>query len=302
MANPKSSRSVRPRDAIETVAIIGTGLIGASMGLALRAGFKRRRIRIVGFDTRRAHANVAKRRGAIDRVASSLRSALTGADVIVLALPLRSVIALLPAVMRSAAPAALVIDVAGQKSPVAAAAVPLLGRRPSAAFIGGHPMAGAEFAGPDHASAELLRCRPFALCSLPQPGRAEALRRAGRFVRALGAVPVHLDAALHDRIVAATSALPQLVASAVALAVADVLDDAKGLIGPGFDSVTRLAQSPPDLWTGPFLTGRRNIVRVLTVFEARLRSVREAIERGDAARLRRLLRSAGVAQQRLKSS
>jgi prephenate dehydrogenase len=231
-----------------------------------------------------------------------LQDAVTGADVVVLAVPLRSVVALLPAVMRAAAPGALVIDVAGQKLPVAAAVKTLVARRPSAAFIGGHPMAGNEFAGPDNATAGLFRRKPFALCSLPQPGRAKALRRADRFVRALGAVPVHLDAELHDKIVAATSALPQLVASAVALAAADLLDGAKGLIGPGFDSVTRLAQSPPDLWTGPILAGNRNIVRVLTVFEERLRSVREAIERGDAPRLRRLLRSAGAAQRRLKSS
>jgi prephenate dehydrogenase len=296
------ARAARSRHVIKNVAIIGMGLIGASIGLALHARAKRRRIRITGFDTRRAHANIARRRGAIDRVATSLRAAVADADVVVLAVPLRSVVALLPAVMRAAAPGALVIDVAGQKLPVAAAAMPLLARQPSATFIGGHPMAGAEFAGPDRAAADLFRGRPFALCSLPQPGGAETVRRADRFVRALGAVPVHVDAALHDRIVAATSALPQLVASAVALAAADLLDDAKGLIGPGFDSVTRLAQSPPDLWTGPILTGRRNIVRVLTVFEERLRSVRQAIERGDAPRMRRLLRSAGAAQRRLKSS
>lgn len=296
-----STARTRPHgNAIKNVAIVGTGLIGTSIGLALRA--KSQHTRVVGFDTHRAHAQVAKRRGAIDLITASLQAAVGGADIVVLAVPLRVVIALLPRVMKAASPDSLVLDVAGQKTPVAAVAARLLSRRPCAAFIGGHPMAGLELAGPRHATRELFQARPFALCAEPQPGRLAALRRADRFVRALGAVPVHLDAAVHDRIIAATSALPQIVASAVALAAGELLDGATGLTGPGFDSVTRLARSPADLWTHALLADRRNIVRALTVFERRVRNVREAIERGDATRLGRLLRSAAVAQRRLKSS
>jgi prephenate dehydrogenase len=298
LASPPRSR--RRKSAINSVAIVGTGLIGASIGLALRAGSKPPRI--AGFDARRAHALAAKRRGAIDLIAPSLQAAVAGADIVVLAVPLRAAIALLPKVLKAAGPHSLVLDVVGQKKQICAAATPLLTRRSGAWFIGGHPMAGLEVAGPQHASPDLFRHRPFALCALAQPGRLEALRLADRFVRALGALPVHLDADRHDRIIAAVSALPQVAASAAALATGELLDRALGLTGPGYDSVTRLARSPAGLWTDALLADGRNIARALAVFEARVRDIREAIERGDAARLSRLLGRAAVAQRRLKSS
>lgn len=295
----QQASAAAPAGAAYTVAIVGTGLIGASAGLALRAASSR--TRVVGFDKNPGAARVAKARGALSRLASSLEDAVADADVVLLAVPLAAVIKLLPRVMQVARAGSLVLDAAGLKAPVVRAAAGLLKTRPRLAFVGGHPMAGLERAGPQHATPALFQERPFALCAPAQPKRAEALRRAKLFVRTLGSTPVHLEASQHDRIVAATSGLPQVAASAVALAVGAVAGRTK-LTGPGYDSVTRLARSPATLWRNALLANRRNILRTLTVFESRVKGLREAIERGNPDSLSRLLRSAAAAQRRTKST
>ncbi|MDQ6766406.1 MAG: prephenate dehydrogenase/arogenate dehydrogenase family protein [Candidatus Eremiobacteraeota bacterium] len=289
-------RKARPA---RTIAIIGTGLIGASIGLAARRASQR--TRVIGYDRRTASARVARRRGALTSIAPSLERAVAAADIVVLAVPLRAVIALLPRVLKSARDGSVVIDVAGLKVSVLKAAAPLLMGRSRVGFAGGHPFAGLERCGPESASDHLFRRMPFALCVPRQPSRAAVLRQAQSFVRSLGSVPVPMSAREHDRVVAATSGLPQLVASATALAVADLHRLRTQLTGPGFESVTRLARSPAALWTGSLLENRRNVVPALSAFETRLRNFRQAIERYNAVDLARLLRSAAAAQRRLKS-
>lgn len=289
--------SAKPR----SVAIVGTGLIGASIGLALKNSD--RRLTIVGWDTNRGHARTAKRRHAIDRVAPSLESAASAADWIVLASPLESIVAALPRILRSAPAGAFIIDVAALKAPVLTAARSALQKRPDIYFAGGHPLAGSELSGPQHADEKLFRGRPFVVC-IPQQrqsgGRprqaARARHTAKQLIRLLGARMVELAAPQHDRLMAAASALPQLVATATALAVDD-LRPAAGLVGPGYQGVTRLALSPFGPWKAALVLNRGNIRQALAVFEVRVRKVRRAIEKHDTDALRRLFRQAAAARR-----
>jgi prephenate dehydrogenase len=226
---------------------------------------------------------------------------VSAADIIVLAVPLTTVISLLPRVLTAARSGSLVIDVAGLKVPVLAAAAPLLARRSSARFAGGHPLAGRERGGPEAASPDMFKARPFALCVPEQRARSAAWREAASFVRSLGARPLRISARDHDRIIAVTSALPQVIASATALAANGLLKQKTGLTGPGFESVTRLAQSPATVWTAPLLANRRNVIMALTVVEGWVRNFRESIKRYDNVELRQLLRSAAKARRRLNS-
>jgi len=290
---------LKPKRSARAVAIIGTGLIGTSAGLALRQASKA--TRVIGYDRRSAAARIARRRGALTSIAPSLEAAVSNADITVLAVPLTGVISLLPRILKAARRGSLVIDVAGLKVPVLAVAETLLARRSSAHFVGGHPLAGRERGGPEAASADLFTGRPFALCVPKQRARSAAWREAASFVRSIGGRPLRISARDHDRIIAVTSALPQVVASASALVAKGSLKQTRGLIGPGFESVTRLAESPAGVWTEPLLANKRNVVMALIAVEGWVRNFRESIKRYDSAQLRQLLHSAAKARRRLKS-
>ena len=257
--------------------------------------------RVIGFDRRVAAARSARGRGALTSIAPSLTAAVDNADIIVLAVPLRDVVSLLPRILTNVRAGSLVIDVAGLKMPVIAAAAPLLARGSGVSFAGGHPFAGRERGGPEAATTDLFKDRPFALCVPKQRGQPAVSRKAAAFVRSLGARPVRISARDHDKIVAVTSALPQVVASATALAAVSVLKRAKGLTGPGFESVTRLAESPAELWASPLVANKRNVITALTAFEEWVRNFRRSIKRYDNVHLRRLMRSATQARRRLQT-
>ncbi len=245
---------------------------------------------------------MARRRQALTTIAPTLASAVADADVVVLAVPATAVVKLVPRVAALCRPRSLVIDVAGLKTTVFAAATKALAARPAPGIVCGHPLAGSERGGAGAADAALFRTRFFVLCAPRQPGRPAVMRAAGAFVRSLGARPLWVGPREHDRIIAVTSALPQLVASATVLAAAASAGTRGELTGPGFASVTRLAATPTALWEDALLSNKRNVIKALDAFEAQLRSFRRAIERGDGAALGRLLRTAAAAQRRLKSS
>ena len=278
-------------------AILGTGLIGTSIGLALRQRLPK--ATVVGYDRVAAHARLALRRKALTSVASSMENAVADAQVTVIAVPRRQVVPLLARVLRAAPVGALVLDVAGLKSAIVAAGHRGQRTTRTAVFVGGHPMAGTERSGPGFARGDLFVGRTFALCVPIQSRRSAAARHAEVFVRMLGALPVQLSARDHDRVVAATSALPQVVASAVAAAVVDLAGKHTMLAGPGLDGVIRLAASPPALWTEDLIANKRNVLRALGVLQRTLHGFRQAIAAGERMRLHRLLRAGASAQRRL---
>lgn len=251
-----------------TAAIIGTGLIGTSVGLALRASgwFVR------GWDPDQAAVTQARELAGIDAQANSTGEAIQDADLVVLAGPPAAVVAEL----RGLTSAALVTDVAGIKVPVVVAA------RHLAHFVGGHPMAGREHAGPRAASAALFRGATWILCS---DGAADAdTVRMRELVADLGAVPVIMTAAEHDAAVAAISHLPQVLASAL-IQVGARDPHALDLAAGSFRDLTRVALSEPDWWAELLVGNQIEVRRVLGSLIEELGGWSEALEAGAVDRL-----------------
>ena len=161
-------------------------------------------------------------------------------------------------------------------------------------------MAGSERDGARAASAQLFEGRPFALYAPPQTGRERAWRAAEAFVRALGGRPVRIAPERHDRMVAATSALPQLAALALALAAKRAVRGQRTqMAGPGFEGATRLAETPFRLWEVALVENRHNVRRALRSLEREIARIGAVLERGDARAMAKIFRSAAAARRRI---
>jgi prephenate dehydrogenase len=242
------------------IAIIGTGLIGGSFGLALRR--ESRGTSVVGF----SHTGSAVRalaRHAIDEVAPDLSSAVRRADLVYIALPIGATIEALATIAQCAEPHALVTDAGSTKVPICRTAREHF--RGTALFLGAHPMAGKEQSGIEHADADLFRGAPYVLMGT----EATADPRANAFhdlARAIGARPVWCDPDTHDWAVGIVSHLPQLVSVALARVVQDETDETGlplSLAGSGLQDTLRLAGSPYGIWRDILLTNTDNISRAL---------------------------------------
>jgi prephenate dehydrogenase len=244
----------------QRIAILGTGLVGGSFGLAVRRAMPH--ARVVGWDLPEV-LQAAASRGAIEHGVRELPQALDGADLVYVALPIGVTLDLLPQIARHAAPRALVTDACSVKAPIERAAREHF--RGGARFLGGHPLAGKERGGIEHADADLFRGARYALIG----ASGDCNERVQRFVAllaALGAEPVWMDAQTHDRAVALISHLPQLVAVALAGVLHDATDEAGlplTLAGPGARDSLRLAGSPYALWRDICLANRENIAAAL---------------------------------------
>lgn len=257
---------------METVVIAGVGLIGGSFGLALKsAGF---RGRILGVSSPQT-IEKALRRGAIDEGAS-LEDAAPRADLIYLAGPIRAILETIPRLDGLARPGALVTDAGSTKRRICEAGRALRG----ALFVGGHPMAGKEKRGVEEADAELFRGRPWLLTpARPEDLETPAAREFLHWIGRIGAEPRVMTAAEHDRTVALSSHLPQMLSTALAAALEDRPGVAEAA-GPGLHDMTRLALSGWDIWQDILETNRDEIVSVIGMFEERLRALKSHLERG----------------------
>lgn len=223
----------------EAIGVVGTGLIGASIGLRARAQGDR----VVGWDADPRHAALALERGALDAVAPDEAAALRDAQVIVLAAPLKATVASLERLAADPPKAALIVDVASVKLPVVHAAAAL------AAFVATHPIAGSEQSGPGAARADLFEGRAW---TYDPNASDEALERARTFIARMGARPIPVPSVTHDRLAALTSHLPQVLAVALAGQLAARLGDegVLELCGSGMRSMTRLGASSWAMWEG----------------------------------------------------
>jgi prephenate dehydrogenase len=243
------------------VVVAGLGLVGGSLARALR----RARYEVAGVDRPRV-LRQARGARALSAGYASLAPALPGAEVLVLAAPPRATLRLLRQAARVAAPGLVVTDVTSVKAAVVAEARRLGLRR----FVGGHPIAGTEGRGFAASSTELFRGRAWALT--PEGADPEAVAVVLGLVRAVGARPVVMTAAEHDRALAFLSHLPQVVAWALYEAAAHDRAARRWLqlAGPGFRDMTRLARSPRRLWREILAGNRREVARALAGFERAL--------------------------------
>ena len=276
------------------VAIVGTGLIGASFGLALRkSGFTGA---ITGVSSPRAIAD-AMAAGAIDRGAS-LAEAAGQADLVFLSQTIGRILDTIRHLDALVQPGALVTDAGSTKCEIVDLARQSIGR---CQFLGGHPMAGKEKRGAAAADAELFRNRTWVLTP-DEPAELEtpAARQFRGWLQRIGARIVVLDADEHDRVVSLTSHLGQLASTALAATVADRLGSPAHLqvSGPGLEDMTRLALGSYDLWRDILATNTGHIERALSEYiqklehmreNLRTRQLQEEFERGAglAGRLRR---------------
>ena len=240
------------------VSVVGNGLIGASIGQAARRAWPD--IQVMPLD----HGDDV--------------SAVSGADLVVLAAPVRANIALVGAIQPHLSAGAVVTDTGSTKRAICAAAAAY----PAMAFIGGHPMAGAAKGGAANARADLFEGRPWILtpgAGLPR-GAAE---RLDTFVGGLRAVPHLMTPELHDRFVGAVSHLPQLTASALMHVVGRLTGDAGlEIAGPGLLDTTRLASSPPAIWKDIAATNEDVLREAIDQLIHVLADLRDGLQTGDA--------------------
>lgn len=263
-------------------AIVGTGLIGGSFGLALRkAGFLGS---IVGVSSERSIAE-ALSVGAIDR-GVTLEEACAQSDLIFLAQPISGILETLPKLNPMVRSGTLVTDAGSTKKQIAEEASRSLTR---CAFLGGHPMAGKESRGAVAADPDLFRGRPWVLTAEPDHPVARVFRK---WIGLFGAREVILDAAAHDCLVAWSSHLPQLASTALASALATHAPGAARVAGPGLMDMTRLALSSYDLWRDILATNPEAVTAALDAYIGKLQALRDdyAREFAHGAELARKLR------------
>lgn len=260
------------------ITIVGLGLIGGSLGLALR----RAQIahELVGYDADPAAARAAQRRDAIDRVAGDLSAAVDGARLVILATPVLAMRDLLASLGPLLAPGCIVTDTASTKTAVLRWAAELL---PAVAFVGGHPMAGKETSG--IAAAEETLFDGAVYCVVPPPDApAEAVATVADLARAVGAEPYFLSPEEHDSYVAAVSHLPFLAATALVstTAAASSWRDMAALAANGFRDASRLAAGDPVMYRDICATNREPILHWLDRYADRLGQIRALVAEGGA--------------------
>jgi prephenate dehydrogenase len=244
------------------VRVYGTGLIGASFGLALKE--KIPGIRVHGIDS----SDVLSRAQSVGAIDAGQGRSADDPDLVILATPIGAIMDLLDDLPTTAP--SVILDVGSTKVDICRKAASR-----GLPFIGGHPMTGSERSGPEAASADLFRGARFFLCPVSSAPQS-ALSKVTRVVEAIGANPVVITAEEHDRVVAQLSHLPQILSTLLA----DQTAERHGLAGPGWKSLTRLAASPFHVWRDILQTSG-SLPLELRLFTDRLCAVLEALESGN---------------------
>jgi len=265
---------------IERIAILGTGLLGTSAGLALRAaGFPGT---IVGWNRSAEQARVALAMGALDSVADDPLEAALGAQIVLLAMPIYATLDFMEKLAGVLGPDQLVTDVGSTKQAISEAAGRLFNRPDRAAFLPGHPMAGKERGGAELGDAELFRGAVWLFTDDPAAERtavgAELVGGWRELVAGMGAKTLDLDPVRHDKLVAWVSHLPQFVATALSALLEDEVGEApelKDVGGRGLREMTRLGASPFSMWRDIAHTNTEAVEAALYALEQRLAYVRE---------------------------
>ncbi len=252
------------------IGFFGLGLMGGSLALALRPHCAE----IHACDIDPATRRMAAEKGVVDSACAHLASLLPRIDLLILAAPVCVNLRVLADLPRLWDAPLMVLDIGSTKRVVVESMQTL---PPRFDPLGGHPMCGKETSGLAHAEAEMFRGAPFAFTPLERTSpRLRSL--AQTLVERIGAHPLWLDAATHDRWVAATSHLPYLVSTALKAATPA---EAAPLIGPGFRSTTRLAASNPKMMRDILLTNREPILQALARFRAQLDAIENELRSED---------------------
>jgi prephenate dehydrogenase len=258
------------------VAILGVGLIGGSIGLAAR---RRADAFLSGYDPDPQACRAALELGAIDEQAPDIATAVAGAQAVFAAAPVGALAATVREALALADPDCVVSDVGSTK-------LALDDLREDRRFVGGHPLAGAELAGVDHAREDLFEGAVWYLTPGPSADRALYERLRGLIER-LGARPIAIAADAHDRLMASVSHLPHVLANVLVAQAADVFEreGCQPAIGPSLHDTIRVAGANTTIWTDIYLANREALIEAIDEAARRLEDVRVALARGDTEAL-----------------
>ncbi|MCS7206890.1 MAG: prephenate dehydrogenase/arogenate dehydrogenase family protein [Dehalococcoidia bacterium] len=261
---------------MERIAIIGLGLIGTSLGLALKQA-KLPKVEIVGHDKDPHHASRAHKRGAVDKTHYNLHATIEGARMVIIATPVMAIRDVLETIAASVAPGTIITDTGSTKGQVLQWAQELL--PDTVSFVGGHPLGGKEESGPDAATPDLFRGVPY--CIIPGKGaNPDAVKSVAGLAETIGATPFFIDAYEHDSYVAAVSHLPFLLS----IALVGVTTRSPGwremskVASTGYRDITRLASGDPQMHRDICLTNRDGIVHWLDEFIKGLYELRNLVK------------------------
>lgn len=263
------------------LAIVGMGLMGGSLALAIRAQADQ----IVGIDSDERARRIALERGLVDSATDDLYTGVNRADVVILATPVRVIVELLRMQLGSYLRSnTLVVDIGSTKQDIvdAMAALPI-----GVNAVGGHPMTGKENGGIDEADGRLFRNRPFVLCPSRRTTPAARLR-AQALAQSLGGLPIEMDAERHDHIVAGISHLPYLLSATLVATISNrAQDDATfwALAAGGFRDTSRLAASDVTMMGDILSTNTQAVATLLAQFRMQLAMLETMLIAGDEERL-----------------
>ena len=274
--------------------VIGCGLMGGSFALALkRAGLVKQ---VVGYSKSPSTTDLAKRMGVIDVAAESALLAVSGSDLVLIAVPVSATEATFGAIRHGVKDGMLLMDVGSTKRDVVDTARRML-REQVGSFVPAHPIAGSEQSGVAHADAALYNNRQVILTPLPQT-QPELIQKATDLWKALGAQVLRMTPENHDAAFAAVSHLPHLLAFAYFSAIANqpAGRDYLSLAGPGFRDFTRIAASDPAVWRDILLANREEVLKQSQRFRFALDALEHAMAAGNGQALEDLIRSPAIAR------
>jgi prephenate dehydrogenase len=271
----------------EQLGLIGCGLMGGSFALALkRAGLVKR---VVGYSKSPSTTERARQMGVIDVEAPSALLAVSGADIVLLAVPVAATEATFKAIRHLITSSVLIMDVGSTKRDVVDAARRVL-RDHLGCFVPCHPITGKEVSGVEHADVDLYTGKQVILTPIERT-QVSQLKRAGELWEALGSKVLQMSPEAHDATFAAVSHLPHMIAFAL---VNGIIDQAKGkdflsLAGPGFRDFTRIAASDPKLWRDVLLANRQELLEQSQLFRQALDQFEQAVAAGNSDALEALI-------------
>jgi len=272
------------------ITIVGVGLLGGSIGLAVR----RHRLagEIAGFVRRAASLKDCEKVGAVDYAVTDLLAAVSNADLIILCTPLAQMPALAEQILPALKRGAIVTDVGSVKADVVRELESILARS-GAHFVGSHPMAGGEKMGVLAARADLFE-NAVCIVTPSKKSNPAAVRKVEQFWKSLGARTLRLAAVEHDQLVSRSSHLPHVVAATLAGLVLDPKQPKAqaGLCATGFRDTTRIASGSPEMWRDIALANRKNLSQAVDAFVAELKKFQVALKRGDAKAVEKIFATA----------
>jgi prephenate dehydrogenase len=271
----------------ERVAILGVGLIGGSIGMALRG---RRLVReVVGIGRNEANLLKAQQLGAVDRFTMELDEGVVDADLTIVCTPVDTIADFVRQISDACHKSALITDAGSTKADILAAVErEQAGRKGGPHFVGSHPLAGDHRTGVEVARPDLLIGRKVIVTPAASTDR-DALAKVESFWRSLGADVLEMTAVEHDKALAATSHLPHLVAFALAAATPQ---DLLPLAASGWRDTTRIAGGDPNMWRPIFAANREQLLAALERFEGFIGEMRSALSAGDDKRLLEIIQQA----------